>query len=662
MSLLAPMFLFGLLAAILPWWLHRLSSEKPPAQDFSSSMFLEQSDTRSSRQTRLQYWKLLALRLLFLLMLAVLFAEPLLQRSGLISGSAIRHVILIDTSLSQSHQDRWQQTLQQATDLLDAAGPSDEAVVIAAGSNFAQAGDARAAPSIASARTALTQIEAGSGRLDYGRIASAISPILSDSPLPVHLHLVTDLQRSAMPEKFSNLAIDGVADFTIYNSATNDNSNMAISGRLEHAADTRADVSVIVQSHGDTPDTANVTISDSNGVLATAALSLTANSRTLHRFSDIDTSGAKGRLTVTLDAADKLAADNQWVIAVPGGDRTEVPLLSGNARSTANTYAVAAVEADPRFSTRRINGDSLSAANSGPLLIVPDASTLSDRAAGRLRQYLNDGGYAVIFVGNTVHSSQTRQLLGMRSLSISQSADRQLVDAASRPMVTRIDSTHPVTAGLAANWRLLTVLRNVPFNNNPDDKNLVELSNGDALLLERQIGDGKILLVASPVDTAWNTLPVDPLFVAFLIRSIDYLSGSVSSNPNRAIGEAISLPPGTQLLDPDGKPLREISELATRTSLPLDRQGIYTMRSPSGTRLLSVNNDTRESTLAAVDEETRVQWEALASAEKSGTVAGTDSAQDSRMSLWHWLLPVFAALALLESLYSHRHLWVRREA
>ena len=46
MTLLAPAFLLGLLAIGVPLWLHRLSSENPNRQPFSSVMFLEPGEPR----------------------------------------------------------------------------------------------------------------------------------------------------------------------------------------------------------------------------------------------------------------------------------------------------------------------------------------------------------------------------------------------------------------------------------------------------------------------------------------------------------------------------------------------------------------------------------------------------------------------------------------
>src|SRR5262245_57237194 len=79
-SLIAPAFLFGLLAIGLPLWLHRLSSDNPNKQKFSSSMFLEPGEPRRVLAKKLQYLLLLALRLAVLVLLALAFAQPALWR------------------------------------------------------------------------------------------------------------------------------------------------------------------------------------------------------------------------------------------------------------------------------------------------------------------------------------------------------------------------------------------------------------------------------------------------------------------------------------------------------------------------------------------------------------------------------------------------------
>ena len=81
MSLLAPAFLLGLLAIGLPLWLHRLSSDNPNKQKFSSLMFLEPGEPRRVLAKKVQYLLLLALRIGVLVLLALAFAQPAIWRT-----------------------------------------------------------------------------------------------------------------------------------------------------------------------------------------------------------------------------------------------------------------------------------------------------------------------------------------------------------------------------------------------------------------------------------------------------------------------------------------------------------------------------------------------------------------------------------------------------
>lgn len=682
MSLLAPWFLAGLLAAVVPWWLHRLSTDKPPLKDFASSMFLEASESASSRQTRLRYRALLLLRILLLAALAFLFAEPVINRISLPGLSATRHVIVLDNSLSQSHSVRWSRTQAIANDVLDAAAPTDQAIVIAAGSRFVQSGsDNEQNTSLNNARSTIANLEPTLQRLDFGQIANSLNVTISDSPLPVHLHIISDLQSTAMPERFTDLAIDGIEKIDIYATAESTDGNIAVSATLEHVADDSADITVIANNYNMDNEDYLVTVNSDQGRLASIPLSVAKNTTKVHQFSDVDTSAANGKLAITIEPAStatlsEIEADNQWLLAVPDGKRSEISVLEGTSRSNAFTYVAAALESDPRYTARFIDGDSFSATDAGALLIAPDASVLSDRAVTRLRQYLSNGGSALIIAGDNLHGSQARQLLGMSSISASQSANLQTGNRqstintdnseflATAQVISNVDSTHPVTASLSANWRSLSIQRHLPLNVSANDRRIVDLGNGDALLFERNNEDGKSLVLSSPINTSWNNLAIDPLFVAFLVRSVEYLSGTDSANAARSIGELLSLAPGDQLLDPDGNPQRELSELGSRDTIELREPGVYRIRSAAGTQALSVNPDARESSMTSIDNDTMEQWKALSNGEESNS-ANNDSATTTttnRRNFWQWLLPIVVIIALFESLFSHRHLWIRREA
>ena len=167
--------------------------------------------------------------------------------------------------------------------------------------------------------------------------------------------------------------------------------------------------------------------------------------------------------------------------------------------------------------------------------MVPDASVLSDRASNRLRQYIDDGGNVFMAVGQQPHSADTISLLGMKSPAANNSS---VVNQTSVNLnetgnsigneVGFIDATHQSTDDLVNNWRAISVLRHLPLQKKVTDRRIIDLTNGDPLLMEKRMGSGKLLLLATALNTAWTNLPVESVFVAFVLQSICLLYTSPS--------------------------------------------------------------------------------------------------------------------------------------
>ena len=172
-----------------------------------------------------------------------------------------------------------------------------------------------------------------------------------------------------------------------------------------------------------------------------------------------------------------------------------------------------------------------------------------------------------------------------------------------------------------------------------------------------------MLILTSALDVSWNNLAIDPLFVAFVIRSIEYLSGDTGARLTRSVGDIISAPPGTQVLGPDGETLRSLADANTKGTVTLEQPGVYTLRSASGSRHLSVNTDPRESNLNTITEALQERWQALTTVSTNETDATSVAKQSTtNKGFWRWLLPLLAIVVLIESLFSHRHLWIKRGA
>ena len=91
MTLLAPLFLLGLLAAAIPLLVHRMQEQHAPVKDFPSSRFLEETRKNTSRRRKLRYRWLLVARIALLCLLSALFAEPILQLAKKFLGDNTAH-------------------------------------------------------------------------------------------------------------------------------------------------------------------------------------------------------------------------------------------------------------------------------------------------------------------------------------------------------------------------------------------------------------------------------------------------------------------------------------------------------------------------------------------------------------------------------------------
>src|SRR3954454_23912047 len=118
MGFLAPWFLAGAAAVGLPIWLHFLRRQRTNPHPFSSLMFFERRSESSVQPRRLQYLLLLAMRMALLVLLALAFANPFINRTSAFSVRKPLTVIAIDRSFSMRYSDRMERARQNAASLV----------------------------------------------------------------------------------------------------------------------------------------------------------------------------------------------------------------------------------------------------------------------------------------------------------------------------------------------------------------------------------------------------------------------------------------------------------------------------------------------------------------------------------------------------------------
>lgn len=129
MSVLSGIFLLGAAAIAAPILFHLIRRTPKARYEFSSLMFLQPSPPRLTRRSRLDQWLLLLLRSAVILLLAFAFMRPFFRTSTNLSADDLprRHVaIVVDQSASMRRGNVWQQTLDQANQVLNDLEASDE--------------------------------------------------------------------------------------------------------------------------------------------------------------------------------------------------------------------------------------------------------------------------------------------------------------------------------------------------------------------------------------------------------------------------------------------------------------------------------------------------------------------------------------------------------
>jgi hypothetical protein len=216
---------------------------------------------------------------------------------------------------------------------------------------------------------------------------------------------------------------------------------------------------------------------------------------------------------------------------------------------------------------------------------------------------------------------------------------------------------------------------------------LARFDDGSVALAERDTGRGRVLVWTSTLDAYWNDLALQPVFLPFVHRLVDYLAGRADALPWFTAGQVVDLADPEALeragLDvPAEAGLDSTSEAVALTPsggsidlpptdgpryLELAERGFYTVRPPSTEPerpfMLAVNVDLSESGGGRLDpEQLAAQVTSPATGPSGGRGLGDAAAlqredRERRQSIWRWLLLGAFGLLAVETAASN---WVSR--
>lgn len=662
MTLLAPAFLFGLLAIGLPLWLHRLSADNPNRRQFSSLMFLEAGEPRRVLARKLQYWLLLALRIAVLALFALAFAQPaLFRQAASAAGNSVRlHLVVMDTSASMAYQGRWARARADALDLIGSLPPDDQAQLISAGRVIKLISGASL--DRGELRRGINSLEPGVFHVDYGQLMRSLDGVIRGARLPVVIHLITDAQQSALPTRFAELAPREAAEIDVRNVASRSEDNWLVE-RVSGSALTGR-ITASVRSYAAAEAQKTLTLSLNGKQVQQRSLTIAAGGTDEVSFDPLELESGANRVSVSLSPEDGLTADDQGYIALKRAEPRPVLLVSGDLRARDTLYVASAMKTLSELSLDTEQTAATKLADSRPLgkysfIIVADAGALDTDTTSLLQDYVNGGGALLMAFGPRSNGLSAVPLTGQRFQPVAATGGSGGDAYAS---IGTIDQSHPALHSVEG-LRAARFYRHASIEPAGEDKVLMRLDDGTPLLLERQVGDGRVLLFTSTLDRQWNDLPVQSSFVPLIAGLADHMLGGAGFSSQAELGSLLALQAmglrGGQIFDPRGNPALALG--GGTGGVLLDQIGFYELVGGGARELVAVNFDPQESDLTTIGPDILARWEGLGRADEQARPAAGAADTQARLSpLAPWLLLLLLAAIVVESWVGNWHLRVRR--
>ncbi|MEX2260599.1 MAG: BatA domain-containing protein [Bryobacteraceae bacterium] len=669
MGFLAPWFLAGALAVGVPVWLHLLRQHKSVPLPFSSLMFFERRTQSSVKHRRLRYLLLLALRALLIVVLALAFSKPFTYMVPGLAGSGQKMVVIaLDDSFSMRQGDRMERARSEALQLVGGIGAGNKAQVLAFSSGVRMMSDPT--DDVAVLRAAISSIVPGDGRGSYAELTRALRSIAQSSRMPVEAHLFSDLQKSSLPSSFADVRLGDGIRLVTHPAATGEQPNFAVESvnaprRVYDPKKVRIQATVV--GYGAERGDLKVSVHLNNREIGSKTLSVPASGRATFDLTvpSLDAPHGFNRGEVRIESRDGFPGDDRYLFSIERADPRPALFVHETKGARSLLYFRAALEASTSsaFVIDAVRPEQ--AAGISPsryaFILLSDVSSVPPAFEEALRKYVRAGGSLWIALGR---AAAVRNRVPVFDENIAEAV------YASRSQerfqtVAWLDPAHP-SIRRANRWdgvKFYQVVRVEPGK----ARVAARLSDDTPLLLEKQVGEGRVLVFASTLDNISNDFPLHASFVPFIEQTSRYLGRIEESGASHTVGTFLELRTqkesgaAVEVLDPQGRRALSLEEAARAETIELASAGFYDVRRPSGRHeLVAVNPDRHESDLAVIPAETLALWQNTGQGSKDANpAAGTGvQAGDERKpsSFWWYVMLSALILAVAESLVGNRHL------
>ncbi|HEX2973475.1 MAG TPA: BatA domain-containing protein [Tepidisphaeraceae bacterium] len=603
--------LAGLGGAVIPLVLHLLSRARHRSVDWGAMMFLQGRDFRQAQSTRLRQSVLLLVRMLIVALLAMALARPVVRGkwSGLAQKGRVTAVIILDRSYSMAYQEVGRTRFDKARDavlqILASLRKGDEVSLILLGDQL-ETLYRDPTTNLQMAARDVAELQVSNGMADFER-GLAVAKTLLDQPTRINRELYLVCDRQAVNwrtlEHNSGAAFrKGLAKpnnptrFFVIPGGGDDTENVAIESlALVDPLAVRgqpAEAEIRVRNHGSMPCTnaqltlSLITPSDTprdgkitGRPLKTASVTVAPMSMTTLRLPVAFDQVGSHVLTARI-ASPGLEADNRFDTAIDVIDPAHVLIISGDeaVEEVRRESFFLRLALAPYQTALKRPGDpavvSIRGVEEWPridlakyqVVILANAPQITLDQARALEQKVFEGAGLIIAPGNLSRIDNYNTVLYRNGTGLMPARLEPPVsaDGSRATSLLGLELSHPIfrfcrgadpLPGAVVGRYFPSILRSA------DAFSLGTYASGHPFLIEGPRGRGRVLLITTPLDADWNTLPLQPFFLPFIQSAVRYVCAP--SLPSR------NLSPGQALIASFDEPLEGRSVLLSRNDEPI---------------------------------------------------------------------------------------------
>jgi Aerotolerance regulator N-terminal/von Willebrand factor type A domain len=681
MSFLTPLFLLGLAGLAVPVIIHLIQRERKNVVQFPSLMFLQRIPYQSVQRRRIRNWPLLLLRLVALALIVAAFARPFFRRQALAASAAggpREVVILIDKSYSMGYGDRWARATAAARDAIGQIGASDRASVVF----FASAPEValRSTPDRSRLTAAVNTSKPGSGATRYGPALKLAGSIASESSLRFRdVVMISDFQRVGWQGSEGVRLPDGVT-LTPKSIADPETSNLSVTPvslqRATFSEQDRVTVTGGVTNHSNAAaPNVELTLEIDGRAVQTEHISVEPNSSASVAFAPFTPAARNTRGTVRI-GADKLPLDNAFNFTVSPKEPLRIIIAERpGATRDGSLYlsrALALGESPPfEISTKSIDAISTEDLQRAAVVILNDAP-VAQLTAERLGAFVTRGGGLLVALGSRATWPAATGASEVLAAVPGQPVDRTSGQAARLGALeygNRIfEPFRAPRSGDFSGARFYSYRAVTPAK---DAQIIARFDDGAAALVERRVGNGRVLVWTSSLDLQGNDLPLKAVFLPFVHRMVTTLASYTERPSWLTVGDVLEAGraapvPGAPrqiqprvVLTPSGE--RVMLDGEGPDVLELTEQGFYEVRGQgrdaAPPMTVASNIDLSESDLTPMDPRevaAGVLGRAGGAVPAGTNVVTTDQEHERNQRVWWYLLFAGVVILGLETLVGNR--------